>query len=131
VTYGTPTTVKTILNKDPTETDWDTKITLALSKADNWINNELAAMGEIVPLSAPPGMIVDAANDYAAGLVQDETSQPTDQNPLVIQGPIFGAGHLIDVRQNIFTLRAKATLREYIRLTYGLIYISKSGAPAS
>lgn len=129
MTYGDATGVKDRLNKDPTETDWDTKITRALGQADDYINNELARWGETVPLANPSTIIKDIANDWAAGILQDETSQPTQQNPLVIQGPVFGMGDVMELRQNIFTSRAKAGLTSYIRTTYSTTYITKTQPP--
>jgi hypothetical protein len=85
----------------------------ALSQASNLIDNDLQAWGAIVPLSSPyPGMISDCCNDWAAGLVTDEVTTPSQNNPQVI--PTEGGG----TRMNIFIVRAKSTLKQYIRTNF-------------
>ena len=127
MTYGTREAVLNRLNKDPTETDWDGKVERALDQADAEIDNELQRWGAVVPLSPAPKLIVECANDWAAGIVEDEVSQPTSQNPLVVQGPVFSPGDVLELRQNVFTLRAKRELTSYVRTSYSMAHVTKSG----
>ena len=110
--YGDVITVKELCNFSQNETGEDSRVLRAIAKATNLINNELQAWGQIVPLNPVPPIIADACNDWAAGIVNDEITTPSQNNALVI--PTEGGGS----RMNIFIVRAKKTLKDYIRTTY-------------
>lgn len=125
--YGDLVSVKERLNKGINETDQDERILRALSQASNFIDLELATWGATVPLSPPPAIIVDCCNDWAAGIVRDEVTNPSAATPTVVQpdgSVIFPGGSM-----NIFIVRAKDTLRRYIRSTYQTTYIRKTQPP--
>jgi hypothetical protein len=105
-TYGTMYQVKHRLQVAEDFVDWDTRINDALSRADNWINAMLKTYTG-VPLSSPDPVIGDIANDYAAGLLQDEGST----NPTAVTTP---GG------PNKLRRRAEETLNKYIRTTFGV-----------
>ena len=103
------------LQKPLNDTNWDGRIIGALTDASTLINKEIQKW-TAVPLSTVPDMIAQIANDWATGLLLEEDTQPTSQNPQVVQtatGEIYPGGAM-----NVFLVRAKANLKRFIVITY-------------
>jgi hypothetical protein len=98
MSYGTLANVKQRLNLDDTE---DSRVTRAITQADALIDQELKPY-TTVPLSPAPQTIKDIADDWAAGIVHHEVTNPTSQNP----------------PPNVFTQRAKEMLCRYLAVNY-------------
>jgi len=106
MTYGSMDQVKQRLNVDPLDAVlWEPKITRALPSADNIINTKLKPYTS-VPIVGPDAIIVDCANDYAAAIFRDETSNPTSTGMTASQNPL--------------RLRADKNINDYIRATFGV-----------
>lgn len=112
MTYGQIADVKERLKRAPTDTTWDDSIERALNQADALIDLELQNYTPVPITTDLSNVIIDAANDWAAGLVQQEIINPTNQ----------GKGE-----ENVFIKRAKDDLARYIAITFrqtetGMIY---------
>jgi len=68
MTYGTIANMKPLCNIAAADTDFDTELTLFLTKANNWINDALKPYEATLPLTSPDNVIGDAAEFYASGL---------------------------------------------------------------
>jgi hypothetical protein len=108
MTYGDIAEVKPLLNLEPDMVELDNKIDDALTRADNWINYKLKRFTG-TPLVSPDNVIVNIANDYAAGLLIDEG----DTNPSSTSTAYAGGS-------NPIKRRAEKNLNEYIRITFGV-----------
>jgi len=100
MTYGTLANVKQRLNLDGNE---DNRVTRAITQADALIDQELKPY-TTVPLNPAPQTIKDIAEDWAAGIVYDEVTNSTSQNP----------------PPNVFTQRAKEMLCRYVAVNYSV-----------
>jgi phage gp36-like protein len=101
--YGQIADVKERLHRAETDTTWDDQITRALNQAAALIDLELSPHTTVPLIEAVSNVIVDVANDWAAGLVNQEVINPTSQG---------------DGKENIFITRAKANLARYIEVTF-------------
>jgi hypothetical protein len=82
----------------------DDQIQRVLNQVDALIDLELSDYTTVPLTSGVSNVIVDVANDWAAGTLQEEIVNPTAQGT--------------DQTQNIFVKRAKANLARYIEVTY-------------
>lgn len=113
--YGSLILVKQRLNLDPDNVDQDVRITRALAQANDYIDNELQTW-TTVPLASPPDVIVQIANDWAAGIIRLEVTNPTSTNPTSVKSD--PANIFPGSTTNVFIEQAKASLKRYIRVTY-------------
>jgi hypothetical protein len=109
MTYGQIEDVKDLLNISETDDSSDTRIERALNKVDALIDLELSPYMTVPLETDVSNVIVDVANDWAAGVVQQEIINPTGQSP---------AGQPQTIVDNVLTQRAKANLARYIELTF-------------
>lgn len=96
--------MKERLHLATTDTSMDNQIQRALNQVDTLIDLELSEYATVPLIGGVSNVIVDIANDWAAGTVQEEIVNPTSQGT--------------DTTQNIFVKRAKANLARYIEVTY-------------
>jgi hypothetical protein len=94
--YGDEATVTSIINSTAGDTN-AVKIPRALVQAEGVIDATLAPWTE-VPIADPPQILKDVANDWAAGIIRDEGTNPTSENP----------------PPNAFSKRAKDNLATYM-----------------
>ena len=98
--YGSEATVIAIINATAGDTN-ALRVPRALAQAEALIDQELAPY-TTVPLDPAPQVIKDCANDWAAGIVRDEDTNPTSQNP----------------PPNVFIQRAKEELCRYLATAF-------------
>jgi hypothetical protein len=103
MTYGQIKDVKERIHLASTDTSRDDQIQRALNQADALIDLDLSQYVSVPLISGISNVIVDVANDWAAGLVQQEIINPTSQ----------GTGE-----ENIFVKRAKEHLAKYIEVSF-------------
>jgi phage gp36-like protein len=104
LTYGQIEDVKERLHVAESATTRDAQIQRALNQADALIDLELSQYTTVPLTEEVSNIIVDVANDWATGIVQEEIVNPTSQGT--------------DQTANIFVKRAKLNLARYIEITY-------------
>lgn len=104
MTYGQIKDVKERIHLAATDTSKDDQIQRALNQVDALIDLELSQYTTVPLIAGVSNVIVDAANDWAAGIVQEEIVNPTSQGT--------------DQTANIFVKRAKANLARYIEIVH-------------
>ena len=93
--------VKERLNTPLNDSEEDSRICRAITQASVLIDQELEPY-TTVPLNPVPQVIEDCANDWAAGIVRNEVTNPSSQ----------------DSSPNVFIERAKETLCRYLALKW-------------
>ncbi|MCJ7768353.1 hypothetical protein MUP79_08185 [Candidatus Bathyarchaeota archaeon] len=109
MTYGQVADVKERLNIAESDINQDDRITRALNQADALIDLELSPYTTVPLTTGISNVIVDVANDWAAGLIQQEIINPTGQSP---------SGYPQTITENVLIQRAKASLARYIELSF-------------
>ena len=104
MTYGQIKDVKERIHVAETDTSMDDQIQRALNQVDALIDLELFPHTTVPLIGGVSNVIVDVANDWAAGTVQEEIVNPTSQGT--------------DESQNVFVKRAKANLARYIEIIH-------------
>ena len=99
--YGAEATVIAIINATTGDTN-ALRVPRALTQAEALIDLELKPYTN-VPVAPAPQALKDCANDWAAGIVRDESTNPTSQNP----------------PPNVFVQRAKEALCRYMVTVLG------------
>lgn len=77
--YGAEATVITIINATASDPN-ALRVPRCLAQAEALIDLELKPYC-VVPVTSKPQVLVDCANDWAAGLARDEDTNATSQNP--------------------------------------------------
>jgi hypothetical protein len=95
--YGAEATVIAIINATAGDTN-ALRVPRALAQAEALIDEELKNYTN-VPVGSKPQLLVDCANDWAAGIARDEDINPTSLNPS---------------NPPVFTKRAKEALCRYL-----------------
>lgn len=98
--YGAEASVIAIVNATAGDTN-ALKVPRCLAQAEALIDQEIAPYAT-VPITPAPATLTAVANDWAAGLVRDEGTNPTSQNP----------------PPNVFIVRAKETLCRYLAINF-------------
>lgn len=109
MTYGQVADVKERLNVAELDTTQDDRITRALNQTDALIDLELSGYVTTPLTTGISNVIIDVANDWAAGLIQQEIINPTGQSP---------SGYPQTITENVLIQRAKAHLARYIELNF-------------
>ena len=104
MTYGQIKDVKERLHLSSTDTTMDDQIQRSLNQVDALIDLELSSYTTVPLTAGVSNVIVDVANDWAAGTVQEEIVNPTSQGT--------------DQTGNIFIKRAKENLARYIEIIH-------------
>lgn len=104
MTYGQIKDVKERIHVAESDTSMDDQIQRILNQVDALIDLELEPYTTVPLTEGVSNVIVDIANDWAAGTVQEEIVNPTSQGT--------------DESQNVFVKRAKANLARYIEVTF-------------